>query len=108
MFRVKWHFHSEEEVQNSFSKDGHLGFWIRTILTIFYLQVATVLSTKLRVNWPFGSGDVQTRFTRWWLWQPFCILHRNDFRYFLSTSHPNISYQVSSQLAIRFRRNSSK
>ena len=32
----------------------------------------------------------------------------NDFSYFWSTSHPNASYQVSSQLAFRFRRRSEK
>ena len=30
--------------------------------------------------------------------------HRNDFSYFLSTSHPDASYQDSSQLAYGCRR----
>ena len=34
MFRVSWHFHSGE-VLNRFSRGGHLGFQIRTILAIF-------------------------------------------------------------------------
>ena len=85
MFRINWNFHSGEEVQIRFSKDGHLGFWnnfvstshhstsyqvssqlafwfkpdfqdgghgsyfgfcIRTIFTIFYLQVALIFPTK--------------------------------------------------------------
>ena len=29
---------------------GHLGFWIRTILAIFELQVTQMLPTKFRVN----------------------------------------------------------
>ena len=36
------------------------------------------------------------------------ISDRNDFSYFWSTSHPYASYQVSSQLAFRFRRRSEK
>ena len=56
MFQVCWHFHSGEEVQNRFSRGGHLGFWIRTILAILYQQVAKSLLTKFQVNWPFGSG----------------------------------------------------
>ena len=46
MIRVNWHFHSGEEVPNRFSNDGQLGFWIRTILAIFYLKVDTVLPVK--------------------------------------------------------------
>ena len=51
MFRVSWHFHPEEEVQNRFSRGGHLGSLIRTILAMFYdsfYQVSTGL---------FGSGE---------------------------------------------------
>ena len=108
MFWVSWHFHSGEKDQNRFSRGGHIGFWIRTILAIFYLQVAMILPTKFQINWPFGSGeDVQTRFSRWWTWQPFWILHLNAFHYFLSTSRPDISYQVFSQLAFGFWRSSS-
>ena len=33
---------------------------------------------------------------------------RNDFSYFLSTSHPDASYKVWSQLACRLRRQSEK
>ena len=45
---------------------GHLGFAIGAISTIFNLQVITILPTKFRVNWPFGSGkEVQNRFLRW-------------------------------------------
>ena len=56
-----------------------------------------MLSTKFGVNWPFGSGEeAKNRFLEW---RPSWILDRNDFSYFLSTSHPDASYQVSSQLA---------
>ena len=45
-----------------------LGFEIRTISAVFVLLVAPIFPTKLRVNWPFGSGDeVQNKFSRWWL-----------------------------------------
>ena len=35
---------------------SHLGFLIRTILSIFDLQVTLMLPTKFGVNWPFSSG----------------------------------------------------
>ena len=36
---------------------GYFGFSIETILSIFDLQVTTMLPTKFRVNWLFGSGE---------------------------------------------------
>ena len=40
-------------------------FPIGTILALFDLQVTLMLSTKFRVNWPFGSGEEgQNRFPR--------------------------------------------
>ena len=83
----------------------HLGFLIGTILAIFDLQVTPMLPSKFGVNWPFGSGEeVKNRFSRWRPWQPSWISDRNDFSYFLSTRHPDASYQVSSQLAQGCRR----
>ena len=79
---------------------GHLGFPIGTILAIFYLQVTLMLPSKFGVNWPFGSGEeAKNRFSRWRPWRPSWISDRNYFSYFWSTSHPDASYQVSSQLA---------
>ena len=70
LFRVNWHFHSGDDIKNRFLRGGHLGFWIRTILTCFFYPPATILPTKFRDIWPLGSGkDVQTRFSRWWQWQ---------------------------------------
>ena len=44
---------------------GHLGFQTKTILAIFYLQVATMLPAKFCINWLFGSGkEAQNRFSR--------------------------------------------
>ena len=61
-----------------------------------------MLPTKFQVNWPFGSGEeVKNRFSSWRPWQPSWISDRKDFSYFWCTSHPNASYQVSSQLAFR-------
>ena len=74
-----------------------------TILAIFDLQVTPLLPTEFQVDWSFGSGeDVKNRFSR------SSISVRNDFSYFCSTSHPDASYQVSSQLAFWFRRRSEK
>ena len=84
---------------------GHLGFQIGTILAIFDLQVTLMLPSNFGVNWPFGSGEeAKNRFSRWRPWRPAWISDRNDFSYFWSTSHPNASYQVSSQLAQGCRR----
>ena len=84
---------------------GHLGFLIGTILAIFDLQVTLIVPSKFGVNWPFGSGEeAKNRFSRWQPWRPSWISDRNDFSYFWFTSHPDASYQVSSQLAQGCRR----
>ena len=46
----------------------------------------------------------KNRFLRWPPRQPFWISDWKDFSYFWSTSPPDACYQVSSQLAFRFRR----
>ena len=84
---------------------GHLGFPIGTILAIFDLQITLMLPSKFRVKWHFSSGEeAKNRFSRWRPWRPSWISDRHDFSYFWSTSHPDASYQVSSQLAQRCRR----
>ena len=121
-FRVNWHLGLGEEENNRFSRwqpwrpswisiqhdfqdgchGGHLGFPIGMILAIFDLQVTPMLPSKFGVNWPFSSGEeAKNRFSRW---RPSWISDRNDFSYFWSTSHPDASYQVSSQLAQGCRR----
>ena len=73
------------------------------ILAIFDLQVTQ--TTKFGVYWPFSSGEeAKNWFSKWLLWQPSWISDRNDFIYFWSTSHPDASYQVSSQLTQGCRR----
>ena len=104
-FQVKWHICSEE-VQNRFSRwRSWLFNW--NDFGYFDLQVTLILPTKFGVKWPFCSREVQCRFSRWQLWQPFLISNRKNIYYFLSTSCPNTSYQVSNQLAFRFRSRSS-
>ena len=62
--------------------------------------------TKFRVNWLLGLGvEAKNRFSRW---RPSWISGRHDFSCFWSTSHPDASLQVWSQLAFRFRRSSKK
>ena len=111
-FQVNWPFGSGEKRKKDFQDgchSGHLGFPIGTILAIFGLQVTAMLPTKFQVNLNFGSGDeVKNKFLRWPPWRPSWISDQKDFRYFLSTIHPNASYQVSSQLAFPFRRRSEK
>ena len=64
-----------------------------------------MVPSKFGVNWPIGSGEeAKNRFSRWRPWRPSWISDRNDFSYFWSTSHPDASYQVSSQLAQGCRR----
>ena len=48
------------------------------------------------------------RFSRWLPQPQFEISYHNDLSYFWSTSHPDASYQVSSQLAFQFRRRREK
>ena len=76
-----------------------LGFTIGTILAIFDLRVTPMLPIKFQVNWPFGSGEEVNNFSRWLPWRPSWISDWHDFIYFWSTTHPNVSYQVWSQLA---------
>ena len=71
---------------------GHLGFLIRMILAIFDLQVTPMFPNKFRVNWPFGSGKANNRFSRWPPWWPSWISNQNNFSYFQSTSHSKASY----------------
>ena len=102
-FQVNWPFGSKEEVKIGFKDGGHLGFLthlgfsIRMTLAIFNVKVTLILPTKFGVSWPFGSGEVQSRFSRWPASSWIC--DQNDFSYFSSTDHPDTSYQVSSQLA---------
>ena len=89
--------------------DGHhIGFPIGTTLATSDLQVTLMLPTKFQVNWPFGSGEeAKNRFSRWPP-RATSTSDRIDLSYFLSKSHSDASFQVSSQLAIWFRKRSEK
>ena len=66
----------------------------------------TWLPDKFQDNWSFGSRkEVQNRFSRW---QPSWISNQNDLSYFWSASYPDTSFQVLSQLAFQFRRQSAR
>ena len=107
---VNWPIVQEKKWKTDF-QDGHhgglLAFPISITLAFFDLQVTLTTPTKFQVNLPFGSGEKakKKKISRW---QPSWISKRNDFSYFWSTRHPDASYQVSSQLAFRFRRRSEK
>ena len=109
-FGVNWLLGLGEEAKNRISRNikqdgGQLGFPIGTTFAIFYLQVTPMLPTKFGVSWPFGSGEeAKNRFSRWRPWWPSWISDRNDFSYFFFISHPDASYQLSSQLAQGCRR----
>ena len=88
---------------------GHLGFPITTILATFDLQITPMLPSNFGVNWPFSSGEeAKNRFSRWRPWGPSWISVLHNFSYFSSTSHPDASQQVWSQMAFQFRRRSKK
>ena len=104
-FRVNWPFGSGEDAINRFSMAP---VWIsdRNSLALFILQTIPKLPIWVRVSWPFGSGkEVKNRFSRR---PPSWISDWIDLNYFLSISQSDDSYQVSSQLAFRFRRGSKK
>ena len=65
-----------------------------------------MLPTKFQVKGCFGSEEAKNSFSRWPPQQPSWISNQNSFSYFCSTSHPDASYQVSSQLDFQFRRRS--
>ena len=105
-FRVNWLLGLGEEAKNRWQPS-----WISDWqdFMFFDLQVTPMLPTMFGVNWPFGSGvKVQNRFSRWSPWPQFGISYRNDLSYFLSTSHPDASYQVLSLLAFQFGRRREK
>ena len=95
----------EKKWKIDFQDGDQLLFSTQTILATFDLQVTPMLPTKFQVNWPSSSEETKNKFSRWW---PSLISDRNDFHYFKSTSHPDASYQVSSQSAFWFRRRSEK
>ena len=46
-----------------------LDFGSKRFFATFDLHAVTILPTRFRVSWPFGSGEAaQTRFSRWQTW----------------------------------------
>ena len=87
---VNWAWSFEQTLN-----DSQRGLMIGEILAIFDLRVTPMLPIKFRVNWPFGSGEeAKNRFSRWLPWRPSWISDWQDFSYFWSTSHPNVSYKI--------------
>ena len=89
-----------EEKKNRFSR--YLGFPIGTIFAIFIYKLPRCFLPSLESTGL--SEEAKNRFSWWRLWRPSWISDRNEFSYFWSISHPNVSYQVSSQLAQVCRR----
>ena len=47
-----------------------------------------MVPSKFQVKWPVGSGEkAKNRFLRWPPWRGSCSSDRNEFSYFLCTSH---------------------
>ena len=54
-FQDNWSLLQEKKEKTDFQDDNngsHLGFPIRTILAIFYLQVTLMCLSKFHINWP--------------------------------------------------------
>ena len=79
--------------------------WISDRKDICYVwsTITLVLPSNFPVDWPFGSGKVQDNFLRLPPWRPFWSSNQKDLAIF-DLRHPNISYELSSQEAIPFRR----
>ena len=75
----------EKKFKIYFEDDGcgsQPGFPVDTISASFDLQVTLILPTKFRINWHFGSGEVQNRFLRWLPWWTSWTSNLNNFRDF--------------------------
>ena len=111
-FQVNWLLGLGEEAKKRFSRwPPWRPTWISNQhdFSYFDLQVTLMFPTMFGVNWPFGSREEEkNRFSRWRPWRPSMISNWNDFSYFWSTSHPDASYQVWSQLPFGVRRRSEK
>ena len=113
-FRVNWPFDSRE-VQYRFSRlcpswisnhNEFSYFWSTSNEVLsqlaFWFRIKN-FKTDFQLGRPSLISD-QDDFSYFWDW----ISNQNKFSYLWSTSHPDTSYQVSSQLAFQFRRRSTK
>ena len=86
-------------------QDGcHLWFPIRIILATVDIQSPRYVQWGLSQLSFWFREKVQNRFWTWLLGRPSWISDKNDFSNVWSTSHPDISYQISSQWAFLFRK----
>ena len=100
-FGVNWPFGSGEEAKNIIKRWRPSWISDRHDFSFLIYKSPQCFLASLE-NWPFGSGEeAKNSFSRW---RPSWISDCNDFSYFCSTSHPDASYQVSSQLAKVCRR----
>ena len=112
--RFDW-FWSASNLNASYQGSSQLAFRFRTAenwisdrkkFDLFYLKVTLLLAAKFQVSWSFSSREERKNiFSKWWL---FWIFDRNNTSFYWSTSHPYVSYQVSSLQAIWCRRKSEK
>ena len=85
--------------------DSNLGYQNARILAILNLYVALMLPIIFQFNPTFSLGrDVPKRISGWRPWRQSWILDCNNFRNSESPCCPNVSYEVTDQLDIRFRR----
>ena len=54
--------------------------WSKSFL--IYRLLGYLISSFESINWPFGSGGVQNRFSRWQLWWPSWIFNQNNLTSF--------------------------
>ena len=104
---VNWPFDSRGKVQYWFSRWGPSWISNQNDFSYFWSSSHLETSNEVWVNYPFGSAEkVQNRLSTWLLGLPSGILIRITLAIFLSTNHPDTSYQILSQWAFLFRRSS--
>ena len=109
-FWVNWPFSSEEEGKNRFSRWPPSWISNRNNFSYFYIYKSSWCFLPIfKSTGPLFQENKQKKIvSRWPPWRPSWISNPNNLSYFRSTSHPNASYQVSSQMAFQFRRRSEK
>ena len=108
--QVSWPFSSEEEGKYRFSRWPPS--WISNLNDFSYFYINKSYRCFLPIFKSTGplvqENKQKKKVSRWPPWQPSWISDPHNLSYFRSTSQPNASYQVSSQMAFQFRRWSEK
>ena len=108
-FRVNWPFNSEEG-KNRFSRwpPSWISKW--NDFSYFYIYKSSWCFLPIfKSTGPLVQENKRKkRVSRWPPWRPSWISDPNNLSYFRSTSQPNASTQVLSQIAFQFRRRSEK